>query len=396
MSTQRDSRTIEQVQYWDAGAPGYRWNQILAVEFSKHNISGGTSTRMISLLEVAIYDTTIATWDSKYAYTRARPTDLDPSLAALVATPASPAYPSEHAATATAAADVLGYLFPDDADAMAQKAIQAGQSRVDAGVQFPSDVQAGSDLGHQVAALVIERARHDGSDVPFTGTFSDDPDRWSLRGYPDGTSVAGPSFGTYNTWVLSSANQLRPAPPPAPDSAQIETDLAEIKGIQGTFAMSAAAFFWQTPVASTSLYFNQLADQKSFENHLDADPPRAARVQALASIAAYDGAVACWDAKFAYLMPRPFQLDSEIHPLFPTPAQPSYPSAEGCLAGSAAAVLGHLFPADADALASRAEEAGLARIWAGIHTRTDVDAGFDLGHAVARAVVERATSDGAE
>jgi membrane-associated phospholipid phosphatase len=294
------------------------------------------------------------------------------------------------------AADVLGYLFPDDADALTQKAVQAGESRIAAGVQFPSDVAAGADLGHKVAALVIERARHDGSDVPFTRTFADDPQTWSLRGYPEGTSVAGGNFGTYRTWVLTSASQLRPSPPPAPDSDQIAADLAEIKGIQRTLAMTTAAFFWQTPVATTTLYFNQLADQKSLENHLDGDPPRAARVQALTSIAAYDGAVACWDAKFAYLMPRPFQLDPEIHPLFQTPAQPSYPSAEGCLAGAAAAALGHVFPMDADALESRAEEAGLARIWAGIHTRTDVEAGFELGRGVARLVVEHATNDGAE
>jgi membrane-associated phospholipid phosphatase len=351
---------------------------------------------MLSSVEVAIYDATIASWDSKYAYNRPRPSEADPTLTPALPNPQSPAYPAEHAAVATAAADVLGFFFPDDADALAQQAAEAGQSRVLAGVQFPSDVVTGATLGHQVAALVIERARHDGAEVPFSGSFPDAPDTWSLRGYPDGTAPVGPSFGTYKTWVLASGSQLRPPPPPAPDSDQIASDLAELKDTQRTFAMSAAAFFWQTPVATSGLYFLQLGDQKILENRLDLNPPRAARVQALVSIAGYDGSVACWDAKFTYLMPRPFQLDPDIHPMFPTPAQPSYPSAEGCLAGSEATVLGSLFPADADFLTSRAEEAGMARIWAGIHTRTDIDAGMTLGRAVARMVAERATSDGAQ
>jgi membrane-associated phospholipid phosphatase len=396
LATQRDANALERIHYWDAGAPGYRWDQILADEFSKHGISGAPSTRMLSAVEVAIYDATIATWDSKYAYNRPRPTEADTTLASVLANPLSPSYPAEHAAVGTAAADVLAFFFPDDADVLAQQAVEAGQSRVLAGVQYPSDIAAGANLGHQVAALVIERAQHDGSEIPFTGSFPDAPDKWSLRGYPDGTAAVAPTFGTYKTWVLTSGNQLRPPAPPSPDSDQIANDLAELKDMPKTFATTAAAFFWQSQAGTTSVYFMQLGDQKLLENRLDANPPRAARVQALTSVAIYDGTVACWDAKFAYLMPRPFQLDPDIHPLFQTPAHPSYPSAEGCLAGSEAIVLGSLFPADADFLNARAQEAGMARLWAGVHTRTDIDAGVALGRAVARMVLDRAQSDGAQ
>jgi hypothetical protein len=217
-----------------------------------------------------------------------------------------------------------------------------------------------------------------------------------LRGYPDGTTAIAPNFGTYKTWVLTSGSQFRPPAPPSPDSDQIANDLSELKDTPRTSATNAAAFFWQSPAGITSVYFMQLGDQKLLENRLDADPPRAARVQALTGVAAYDGAVACWDAKFAYLMPRPFQLDPDIHPLFQTPAHPSYPSAEGCLAGSEAIVLGSLFPTDADFLNTRAQEAGLARLWAGVHTRTDIDAGVALGRRVAGLVLDRAQGDGAQ
>jgi hypothetical protein len=119
-------------------------------------------------------------------------------------------------------------------------------------------------------------------------------------------------------------------------------------------------------------------------------------VQALAGVAIYDGTVACWDAKFAYLMPRPFQLDPDIHPVIPTPAHPSYPATEGCQAGSEAIVLGSLFPADADLFSARAQAAEMSRMWAGLHTRTDIDAGVAIGRGVARLVLDRAQSDGAQ
>jgi hypothetical protein len=81
-----------------------------------------------------------------------------------------------------------------------------------------------------------------------------------------------------------------------------------------------------------------------FEAHLDRNPPRAARVAALVNIAAFDATVACFDAKYAYWARRLFQLDPEVHPLFQTPAHPSYPPAHGCASGAWSAVLASLFP----------------------------------------------------
>ena len=61
------------------------------------------------------------------------------------------------AATAGAAAAVLSWLFPDEAAAFEEQAQQAVQSRLLAGVEYPSDVEAGLALGRQVAELVIAR-----------------------------------------------------------------------------------------------------------------------------------------------------------------------------------------------------------------------------------------------
>ena len=110
---------------------------------------------------------------------------------------------------------------------------------------------------------------------------------------------------------------------------------------------------------------------------------------ALESVAYYDAAVACLDAKYTYWSIRPFQLDPTFRPLFTTPNHPSYPSAHGCLSGAAAEMLAWLFPHDADSLRGLADQAGESRLWAGIHFRSDVVVGLVLGRTVAWKTIER-------
>ena len=382
---------MAQIAFWDTGAPGYRWDALVRSELVKHGVvmASAVTSRQLSLVDVAIYDATIAAWDTKYAYNRVRPSELDPTLQTVVANPSSPAYPSEHAVVAGAASAVLAYLFPDDADTFVAMANEAARSRELAGVQYPSDTTAGMDLGHRVAELVIERGRHDGADAPWTGSIPTDPGLWNLDGYPDGTVPVAPNFGTVKPWVLESGSQLRPGPPPAADSDQKAAELAEIKDFPRTFLTNATAMYWQ----STRSAWQIVAEREMFEAHLDRDPPRAARVAALVNIATFDAAIACFDAKYTFWARRPFQLDPDVRPLFQTPAHPSYPAAHGCLSGAQSAVLAHLFPADAAALTAQGDEAGMSRLWAGIHFRSDIDAGLKLGRTVGDLVVERGQRD---
>src|SRR6266852_8241975 len=90
---------------------------------------------------------------------------------AVVGYPLSPAYPSEHAAVAGTASAILAYLFSNDAESFTSMADEAARSRLLAGIQYPSDTTAGLELGRKVANLVIERARHDGFEVPWTARF---------------------------------------------------------------------------------------------------------------------------------------------------------------------------------------------------------------------------------
>jgi membrane-associated phospholipid phosphatase len=385
-STNRTPAVLAQVRFWDSGAPGYRWMQLAQQLAVSEGLPAPLQTRALSMVAVAIYDSTVAAWDSKYAYMRQHPSEVDPSVTTVIKPSASPSYPSEHAATAGAAAAMLAYLFPDQAASVHDMADQAGQSRVFAGVAFPSDVVSGMDLGNQVAQAVIAYAKADSSSQPFTGAYPPTPGVWSSA-----TPVA-PLAGTWHAWTLTGGNQFRPAAPPAFGSNDANAQYAAVKNLQRTNATNHLAWFWQPGFFQPWL---QQVETEIFQNHLDANAPRAARAYALETVAQHDATIACWDAKYTFLELRPSQADSTITPVFAIPQHPGYPSGHACASGASAAVLSYLFPSDAAALNSMASDAGTSTFDALIHTQLDVSTGLSLGGQVGQQVVARAQGDGA-
>src|SRR5215813_614946 len=146
-----DSSIAEQVRFWNAGPPSYRWVDVVTNRLLDPTQTpiGAFPNRAYLYVALAIYDATIAAWDSKYAFNRKRPSELDPGITPRVDVPRSPSYPSDYAATAFAAADVLAYLNPSEAESFRAMAEEAGHSRLYAGVEFPTDYNAGVELGHR-------------------------------------------------------------------------------------------------------------------------------------------------------------------------------------------------------------------------------------------------------
>jgi len=392
LAARRDDAARDSVAYWDTGAPSYRWSEIAVAEHLKNGISWNLAARNLALLHIAIYDAMVLAWDSKYAYLRLHPADVRASLTTLVADPPSPSYPSEHAVAAGAAAEVLAYVFPERAAFFHDKAEDAVRSRLTAGVNYPSDIAAGLALGRQVAARVIARANADGTDAKWSGSVPGGPGKWN------GTNPVLPMAATWKPWVLASADEFRPAPPIAYDSPEKAAELAELKSFHRTPQTNNESLYWEAAAGGLRAhqYWNEQIARKSLEYRLDNDPPRAARAYALPFVALYDVGIACWDAKYAYWAIRPFQLDPDVKPLFATPNHPSYPAAHACVSIAMARVMGYLFPRDAANFATLAERAAESRIWAGIHYRSDIDAGRKLAIAVADKVIARASNDGAE
>jgi membrane-associated phospholipid phosphatase len=69
-----------------------------------------------SWMNIAIYDATILAWKEKIKYKRGRPKVLDASLKPVITGPVTFSYPCEHSVTASAAANVLAYFFPEKKD----------------------------------------------------------------------------------------------------------------------------------------------------------------------------------------------------------------------------------------------------------------------------------------
>ena len=385
----KNPQISEQIAFWDAGSPSYRWIDLI----SKRAIAGqsltGYAHRVQTYVAMAMYDATIATWDSKYAYNRPRPNEVDPSLTTAVLTPRSPSYPSEYAATAQAAAAVLAYFLPLEAQSFQALAEEAGRSRLYAGTEFPSDYSAGLALGRKVADRVIERARSDGSDAVWTGSVPAGKCMWI---------GANPLFVAATQWkpiLLSSVSEFRPPPPPSCDSPEVLQQARDVRLFPRTFATNQIAYYWQGNEGLTTWPF-VYADKYMQEDRLDRNAPRAARVYALVSAAYFDSFIASQDGKFTYWYIRPHQLDTGIIPLFAVPNFPTYPSNHSTFSAARAEMLAYLFPTLAGEIRAVGKEAGDSRIWGGLHFEMDNQAGANLGRAVAGKFIEWANNDGSK
>jgi len=367
-----NEKKLRAIKYWDAGAPSYRWNQIV---LGLIDLKPEIQLRMpASWMNIAIYDATILAWKEKIKYKRKRPTDLDPSFKPTINTPLTYSYRCEHSVTAAAAAYVLAYFFPEKADSIMEMAHAASQSRVDAGVQFPSDVEAGWKLGEQVAKQIIEKAKNDGSAKVWDGKMNKDPKKWT-GAYPMGITLS-----SFTPIVIRSADQFRLPPPP-----DFEKDMNELKNFKRTANSNYIAYFWANNGPGL---WNDLASQKMFEYRISDDAPAVARVYTVLNVAFHEAVIAIFDSKYAYWGIRPNQYDSTYKPLITTPPFPGYPSGHAAGAATTCAVLEYFFPADAQQFHKLAQECADSRFYAGIHFRADNESALKMGNEIGKYVVE--------
>jgi membrane-associated phospholipid phosphatase len=384
-----DAQARQQIAFWDAGSPAYRWIDLLNARMLAGTPTTPYPHRVYTYVALAMYDATVATWASKYHYNRPRPSELDDDLSTALPVPQSPSYPSEHAAAAQAAASVLAFFLPAEAQSFQTMAEQAAWSRVQAGVQYPSDYTAGLALGRAVAERVIAKAMADGSSIPPTGIVPTGPCKWI------GTNPGNQAAANWGPLLLTFPGQFRPAAPPACDSAQVQAEAEIVRTFPRTFVTNYKAFYWQSP-EGLSTWPYRYADKWMFEDGLDQNPPRAARTYALIAAVQFDAFIASQDGKFTYWYIRPSQLNPAIVPLFAVPPFPSYPSNHSTFSAARSEMLAYLFPTRAAFIRAVGKEAGDSRIWAGIHFPMDNVAGMELGKSVANVFVGWAQSDGSQ
>ncbi len=399
MAAHRSPDAEEKARLWSQEPAVAPWIELSMQLVASRPKDPPAASRAYALVSLAMHDAVVAAWRAKYAYRRTAPEGAD----AMVPAAPDPCYPSEHAAVAGAASRVLAHAFPEQPAARFERmAAEAAEARVMAGVNYRSDVMAGLALGRSVATAVIARAKGD-LGRKWNGKRPQGPRHWD----PPPESVARPTqplAGTWRTWVLRSGRQLRPPPPPRFGSRRFVAEAREVVRIRETLTpeQKRIAKFWEggegTPLPPG--IWNQVV--LAYVRQKGLSTPRAARTFALLNVAMSDAGVAAWDAKYAYWSPRPenairdLGLDPRWKPFLATPFFPAYVSGHATYSAAAGEVLAHLFPENAALWRAKAAEAGMSRIYGGIHYRADNEVGARMGRQIGRLVVERAKRDGAE
>jgi membrane-associated phospholipid phosphatase len=394
-------RTVE------SGQPVIDWNRIL---LSIVNTPGAQPaniqpTRNFAIVHAAIYDAVNA---------------IDRSHESYLIDVRAPRDASETAAADAAAHTALVGLYPAeqtmlDTDYAAELATVPDGPAKDQGVR----------LGEQVATDLLAIRANDGSNIapaPFVPGTAPGDFNPSLSQPPNFPTPVFTTWGQVTPFVLDSGNQFRPPPPPALTSDAYAAAINEVQSLGSatsttrTPEQTEIGRFWSPPIQN---FWNQIADEVATANHTDL--PTTARLFAALNLSFADSAIAFYDAKYTYQLWRPVTAirlagtdgnpntvaDPNWLPLAGnTPADPSYPGAHSTISAAGADVLASFFgeqqsfgvtsPAlpgvtrSFDSFSAAANEAGLSRIYAGVHTRLDHVAGLTLGHDVANFVLHNA------
>lgn len=291
---------------------------------------------------------------------------------------------TDRGAVAGASVAVLSYLFPARITSL-EVALKEEMNTSPA--QSLSAFTAAAAIGRTVGAEIVARGREDGFANASTIVAPIGAGFWTSSTVP-ATLTAGGQLPGMTRWFLTSASQFRPGPPPQFASPEFNAALAEIRQMSDsrTPGQIQIATFWAlnagtpTPpgfwldVASKEIASHRLSERE------------ATHVFALVSSTMADALIACWDAKLTYWFIRPWNADAAITTLASVgqPNHPSYPSGHSCVSSSAAEVLSTFFPDRRADLSAMVTEAGLSRMYAGIHYKFDIDAGQKLGRSVAQ------------
>jgi hypothetical protein len=376
------------------------WNQALLRIVRTAGAQPATvhPTRSFAILHAAIHNAVVAT-------TRAG----TPYLFAVHATAGA----SPVAAAAQAAHDVLAALYPGEAAGLDR------QLAADlATVEQRHARESGINAGRLTARLLLDLRSNDGSSaIPSPLIPGTEPGQY--RPTPPGFAPAAfTHWSRVAPFLISHADRFRPEAYPALGSRRYAAATNEVKRLgqdtsnSRTGDQTEQAHFWAAPIWNYWNEITQTAVHAGGRDLLDT-----ARVFARLNLALADAVIAFYDAKYHYRIWRPItaiQLaGSDTNPatapdpawnsLATTPPDPSYPGAHSVISQTGTTVLsaefgrGHRIAVTSEALPgitryfptfqAIADEAGLSRIYAGVHTRLDHYAGRQLGHDLARSAI---------
>jgi len=285
-------------------------------------------------------------------------------------------------AIAQAAHDTLVALYPNQAkriDSLLEEDIADIH-----GVQHA--IGDGAALGRKAARAILTKRDNDGSETaePQVGVDyfpQKEPGAWQPDPISNLQVALGGNWSKVKPFVLRSADQFRPVPPPRLTDSKYTEAYDEVKRIGGdpahetstsrTEQQSFTAVFWAydgTPsLCAPPRLYNQIIRTIALKQGLH-DVGELARLYSLANLAMADAGIAAWEAKYYYQYWRPVtairggdtdnnsatRKDPDWYPLGApatnargpnfTPPFPAYPSGHATFGGALFQILRKFWP----------------------------------------------------
>jgi hypothetical protein len=176
-------------RFYAVTSPVAVWNPVARQLSIPAGNSLSANAHALALLNMALHDAAVATFDTKYHYNSWRPetaihmgqadgnpaTDADPSFTPLLTAPCFPGYPSAHATLSSAAREVLERLYGARRRAvvLSNPAVPGitlryrklkeitediDDARVLGGIHFRFEQDAGADLGRRIGEYVYKQS----------------------------------------------------------------------------------------------------------------------------------------------------------------------------------------------------------------------------------------------
>lgn len=292
-------------------------------------------------------------------------------------------------------------------------------------------VKASQAFADSVAAHILKWSKGDNYAKTRSASkysVTDEPGRWIPTPPLYGQAVE-PHWMKIRTFVIDSSSHFRCPPPPKYDTLKKNGEyykaMWEVKtvGDSLTEEQKHIADFWDDNPFKMNVQGHVMFATKKFSpaghwmnivgiasEKAKADFGTTVSAYTGAAIALFDGFIGCWDEKFRSNLIRPETAINRVDPLWrpyiQTPPFPSYPSGHSVISAAAAEVMSSMYGdnlsfADTSLLEfgiknrqiasfrEAAIEAGMSRLYGGIHYRFDLDEGNKMGVAIGSLIVDR-------
>lgn len=301
-----------------------------------------------------------------------------------------------------------------------QRAMAAVEKKLAARVSegVAPDVAARSEAyGRAVAEHILKWSQDDGGAVienlgfPLQYQLTEGPAHW----VPTSTIAVQqfpllPNWGKNRPFAMPSGKACPLPPPPAyseDKASEFYKQALEVyettKNLTGEQRI-IARFWSDDPMLSPTPPGHWISIALEILDRDNSDLVTSVDALMRLSVAIADGFIGCWDTKYQYDLLRPVTyirrvIDAKWEPLLITPPFPEYPSGHSTQSGAAATVLTAIFGEgfaftdathERDGLAPRrfpdfwaaAREAGISRLYGGIHFRAAIDLGLEQGRCI--------------